>query len=43
MDWVEGPVSFLDTRNNAGNGSAYLNPVQTVNTAVVFGTPFSVR
>ncbi|MBV9064701.1 MAG: amidohydrolase/deacetylase family metallohydrolase [Methylobacteriaceae bacterium] len=47
MELVEGPVSFLDTRNNTRNGSAYLKPVQTVNTGVVFGrpfqTPFSVR
>jgi dihydroorotase len=40
MEWVEGPVSFLDTRNNARPGTAFLKPVQTVNTGVVFGRPF---
>lgn len=47
MEWVEGPVSFVDTRNNTRTGTAYLKPVQTVNTGVVFGrpyqSPFAVR
>lgn len=47
MEWVEGPVSFVDTRNNTRNGTAYLKPAQTVNTGVVFGrpyqSPFAVR
>ncbi len=47
MELVEGPVSFVDTRNNARNGRAYLKPVQTVTAGVAFGRPyglpFSVR
>src|SRR5262249_31597881 len=30
MELVEGPVSFVDTRNNSRDGRAYLKPVQTV-------------
>ncbi len=40
MELVEGPVNFVDTRNNTRSGTAYLKPVQTVNTGVVFGRPF---
>ncbi|MET7243306.1 amidohydrolase/deacetylase family metallohydrolase [Methylobacterium sp. EM32] len=40
MEWVERPVSFVDTRNNTRSGTAYLKPVQTVNTGVPFGRPF---
>jgi dihydroorotase len=29
MELVEGPVSFVDTRNNARTGRTYLKPVQT--------------
>jgi dihydroorotase len=47
MELVEGPVSFVDTRNNARNGRASLKPVQTVTAGVAFGRPyglpFSVR
>jgi dihydroorotase len=47
MELVEGPVSFLDTRNNKRNGNAFLKPVQTVINGVPFGrpyqAPFSVR
>ncbi len=47
MDLVEGPVSFLDTRNNTRAGTAFLKPVQTVIAGLVFGrpyqTPFSVQ
>jgi dihydroorotase len=47
MEMVEGPVSFVDTRNNARTGRAYLKPVQTVTAGVPFGRPyglpFSVR
>jgi dihydroorotase len=47
MDLVEGPVSFLDTRNNRREGRAQLKPVQTVTAGVPFGrpygSPFSVR
>src|SRR5229473_2577317 len=47
MELVEGPVSFLDTRNNKRDGKAYLKPVQTVINGVPFGrpyqSPFAVR
>jgi dihydroorotase len=47
MELVEGPVSFLDTRNNKRDGKAYLKPIQTVINGVPFGrpyqSPFSVK
>ena len=47
MELIEGPVSFLDTRNNKRDGKAFLKPVQTVINGVPFGrpyqAPFSVR
>jgi dihydroorotase len=47
MELVEGPVSFVDTRNNKRGGKAYLKPVQTVINGVPFGrpyqSPFAVR
>jgi dihydroorotase len=47
MDLVEGPVTFLDTRNNKREGKLLLKPVQTVINGVPFGrpyqSPFSVR
>jgi dihydroorotase len=47
MELVEGPVSFVDTRNNTRNGAVHLQPVQTVTAGVPFGrpynAPFSVR
>jgi dihydroorotase len=47
MELIEGPVSFLDTRNNKREGKVYLKPVQTVSAGVPFGrpygSPFAVR
>ena len=40
MERVEGPVSFVDTRNNQRQGTQYLRPVQTVRGGVPFGRPF---
>ena len=44
---VEGPVEFVDTRNNKRNGKTHLRPVGTVVAGVAFGrpyqSPFSVR
>src|ERR1700692_523719 len=40
MDLVEGPVSFVDTRNNKRDGKAYLKPVQNVIHGVPFGRPY---
>ena len=41
MELVEGPVSFVDTRNNTRNGRAHLKPVQTVTAGVPFGRPYN--
>ncbi|MEA2910642.1 MAG: dihydroorotase [Bradyrhizobium sp.] len=47
MEVVEGPVSFLDTRNNKRDGKVLLKPFQTVINGVPFGrpyqSPFAVR
>ena len=47
MELVEGPVSFVDTRNNRREGNAHLKPVQTVTDSVAigrpYGSPFAVR
>ena len=47
MELVEGPVSFVDTRNNKRDGEVYLKPIQTVINGVPFGrpyqSPFAVR
>src|SRR6266700_3681355 len=47
MELVEGPVTFLDTRNNKRDGKVLLRPVQTVINGVPFGrpyqSPFAVR
>ena len=47
MDLVEGPVTFVDTRNNKRDGKLLLRPVQTVTGGVPFGrpyhSPFAVR
>jgi len=47
MDLVEGPVTFVDTRNNKRDGKLLLGPVQAVIDGVPFGgpyqAPFAVR
>jgi dihydroorotase len=47
MELVEGPVTFVDTRNNKRDGKALLKPFQTVINGVPFGrpyqSPFAVR
>jgi dihydroorotase len=40
MELVEGPVSFVDTRNNKRDGKVHLKPVQTVMNGVPFGRPY---
>jgi dihydroorotase len=40
LELVEGPVSFVDTRNNRRDGKAWLKPVQTVAAGVPFGRPY---
>ena len=41
MEVVEGPVSFVDTRNNKREGNVHLKPVQTVAAGVPFGRPYN--
>ena len=41
MELVEGPVSFVDTRNNTRAGQAHLKPAQTVTAGVPFGRPYN--
>src|SRR5438046_5374903 len=41
MDYVEGPVSFVDTRNNKRDGRAHLKPVGVVTAGVPFGRPYN--
>ena len=41
IDVVEGPVSFVDTRNNKREGKVHLKPVQTVAAGVPFGRPYN--
>ena len=47
LDLVQGPVEFVDTRNNKRNGTVQLKPAHTVVAGVAFGrpyqAPFSVR
>ena len=47
MELVEGPVNFVDTRNNQRQGKLHLRPIGTVVAGVPFGrpyqSPFSVR
>jgi dihydroorotase len=47
LEVVDGPVEFVDTRNNKRAGKVHLRPVQTVAGGVPFGkpyhAPFSVR
>src|SRR4051794_14936340 len=43
MELVEGPVSFLDTRNNKREGKTHLKPIQTVINGVPFGRHINPR
>jgi dihydroorotase len=47
LEKVDGPVEFVDTRNNKRSGNTHLKPAQTVTAGVPFGrpyhAPFSVR
>jgi dihydroorotase len=40
FDIVEGPVKFVDTRNNFREGNKYLKPFQTVRAGRPFGRPY---
>jgi dihydroorotase len=39
LEIVEGPVSFVDTRNNWREGNKYLKPFQTIRAGRPFGRP----
>ena len=41
IEVVEGPVEFVDTRNNKRTGKAYIKPVNTVAAGAAFGRPFA--
>ena len=41
LEIVEGPVEFVDTRNNKRTGKVYVKPVQTVAAGIAFGRPYS--
>jgi dihydroorotase len=41
MEFVQGPVSFVDTRNNSRAGQAHLRPGQAVTAGVPFGRPYN--
>jgi dihydroorotase len=40
LEMVEGPVTFVDTRNNKRDGKVLLKPAQTVINGVPFGRPY---
>jgi dihydroorotase len=41
LEVVNGPVEFVDTRNNKRTGNVYIRPVQTVAAGVAFGRPYA--
>jgi dihydroorotase len=41
LEVVEGPVEFVDTRNNKRAGKVHIRPVNTVRGGVPYGRPFS--
>ncbi|HXJ08287.1 MAG TPA: amidohydrolase/deacetylase family metallohydrolase [Burkholderiales bacterium] len=41
LEVVNGPVKFVDTRNNQRDGKVYLKPVQVVLNGVAYGRPYS--
>ena len=41
LELVEGPVEFVDTRNNKRAGKSVVRPVQTVAAGIAFGRPYS--
>ena len=40
LEVVEGPVSFIDTRNNPREGKIYLHPAGTIVVGVGYGRPY---
>jgi dihydroorotase len=41
LEVVDGPVPFVDTRNNTRTGQRYFRPVHTVTAGVPFGRPYN--
>jgi dihydroorotase len=41
LEVVDGPVEFVDTRNNKRQGKVHIRPVQTVSGGIAYGRPFS--
>jgi dihydroorotase len=41
LEIVEGPVKFVDTRNNTREGKVHLRPIQTILAGVPFGRPYN--
>jgi dihydroorotase len=41
LEVVEGPVEFVDTRNNKRAGKVHLRPANAVRGGIVYGRPFS--
>jgi dihydroorotase len=40
LDVVNGPVEFVDTRNNKRTGTVHLKPAHTITAGVAFGRPY---
>jgi dihydroorotase len=40
FEWIEGPVSFVDTRGNKRDGKAFLKPAHTVKAGRPYGRPY---
>lgn len=41
LDKIDGPVEFVDTRNNKRTGNVHLKPIQTVIGGIAHGRPYS--
>jgi dihydroorotase len=43
LEVVEGPVEFVDTRNNKRSSKVHLKPAHAVAAGVAFGRPYQAR
>jgi len=41
LEVVEGPVEFVDTRNNKRSGKVQIKPVQAVLAGIAYGRPYN--
>jgi dihydroorotase len=41
LDVVDGPVEFVDTRNNKRQGKVHIRPAGTVVAGIPFGRPYN--